>query len=160
MEGKISSSFNRWNLNKFLENFCQILLIKISNFTVSEDVFSTYNPSSMEVTNSWKLSDVVGMTPTNSTVRKVKKFCAILREINFSHFKSYKVPFLLIWRLWMLFFGEFQISKNARNQQNQNLVSVNAEFAVFDILEFHKLFSRKIWGAEKCSNLRIVRGRV
>ena len=34
--------------------------------TVSEDVFSTYNPSSMEVTNSWKLSDVVGMTPTNS----------------------------------------------------------------------------------------------
>ena len=60
-------------LNKFLENFCQILLIKISNFTVSEDVFSTYNPSSMEVTNSWKLSDVVGMTPTNSTVRKLKK---------------------------------------------------------------------------------------
>ena len=27
----------------------------------------------MEVTNSWKLSDVVGMTPTNSTVRKLKK---------------------------------------------------------------------------------------
>ena len=96
------------------------------------------------------------------TVRKIMNLPAslILREINFSHFKSYKVPFLLIWRLWMLFFGEFQISKNARNQQNQNLVSVNAEFAVFDILEFHKLFSRKIWGAEKCSNLRIVRGRV
>ena len=29
--------------------------------TVGEDVFSTYNPSSMEVTNSWKLADVVGM---------------------------------------------------------------------------------------------------
>lgn len=35
-------------------------------FTVGEDVFSTYNPSSMEVTNSWKINDVVGMQPLNS----------------------------------------------------------------------------------------------
>ena len=34
--------------------------------TVGEDAFSTYNPSSMEVTNSWKLADVVGMQPLNS----------------------------------------------------------------------------------------------
>lgn len=34
--------------------------------TVGEDLFSTYNPSSMEVTNSWKLSDVVGMQPLSA----------------------------------------------------------------------------------------------
>ena len=34
--------------------------------TVGPESFSTYNPSSMEVTNSWKIADIVGLQPTNS----------------------------------------------------------------------------------------------
>ena len=34
--------------------------------TVGEDAFSTFNPSSMEVTNSWKLGEVVGLQPLSS----------------------------------------------------------------------------------------------
>jgi DnaJ family protein C protein 13 len=35
--------------------------------TLSQDGFSTYNPSSMEVTNTWKIGDIVGLTPTPSS---------------------------------------------------------------------------------------------
>jgi hypothetical protein len=31
--------------------------------TLSQDAFSTFNPSSMETTNTWKISDIVGLTP-------------------------------------------------------------------------------------------------
>ena len=31
--------------------------------TLSQEGFSTFNPSSMETTNTWKISDVVGLTP-------------------------------------------------------------------------------------------------
>ena len=34
--------------------------------SVGPENFSTYNPSSMEVTNSWKISDIVKLEPTNS----------------------------------------------------------------------------------------------
>lgn len=34
--------------------------------TVGEDAFSTYNPSSMEVTNSWKIQDIVGLQPLST----------------------------------------------------------------------------------------------
>ena len=34
--------------------------------TVGAENFSTYNPSSMEVTNSWKIQDIVGLSPLNS----------------------------------------------------------------------------------------------
>jgi hypothetical protein len=35
--------------------------------TLSQDGFSTYNPNSMEPTNTWKITDVVGLTPAPST---------------------------------------------------------------------------------------------
>ena len=35
--------------------------------TLSQDGFSTYNPNSMEVTNTWKIGDVVGLNPAPST---------------------------------------------------------------------------------------------
>ena len=31
--------------------------------TLSQDAFSTFNPGSMETTNTWKITDVVGLTP-------------------------------------------------------------------------------------------------
>ena len=35
--------------------------------TVGPEAFSTHNPSSMEVTNSWKLTDVIGMQPLSES---------------------------------------------------------------------------------------------
>ncbi len=34
--------------------------------TVGPEAFSTYNPSSMEVTNSWKIGDIVGLGPLSA----------------------------------------------------------------------------------------------
>lgn len=122
--------------------------------TLSQDGFSTYNPSSMEVTNTWKICDVIGLTPSPSSAGGPSQLPGTALEFQLVFRKGKKTDsmrFSSEWRPTILTealrliqkFGNETSNSKVHKSKASIYLKLNSVYYLSSISSFSNSFTRK-----------------